>query len=92
MTDTFFEALANEGSNAAMHALRDAALESGLEHEPSPRAQPIFSEGEWELSKTLVPLTLVESDACFGLMSKVSSPRGTVYTRFCGKTKVVCDV
>jgi len=89
--DTFFEALADEGSDAAMHALRDAAFESGLEHEPSPRAQPFFSEGEWELSKTLVPLTLVEPDACFGLMPAISTPRGTVYTRFCGKSKFICD-
>jgi hypothetical protein len=90
--DTFFEALADEGSDAAMHALRDAAFESGLEHEPSPRAQPFFSEVEWELSKTLVPLTLVEPDVCFGLMSAISTPRGTVYTRFCGKSRFKCDV
>ena len=46
--DSFFEALAREGGDAAMHTLRDAAFESGLEQEPSPRAQPFFSEGEWE--------------------------------------------
>ena len=40
--DNFFEALAREGGDAAMHTLRDAAFESGLEQEPSPRAQPFF--------------------------------------------------
>ena len=90
--DTFFEALADEGSDAAMRTLREAAFEGGLEQEPSPRAQPFFSEGEWELSKTLVPLTLVESDACFGLMSALATPRGTPYTRFCGKSRDKCDI
>jgi hypothetical protein len=37
-----------------MHVLCEAAFESGLDQEPSPRAQPFFSEGEWESSKTLV--------------------------------------
>ena len=40
--DTFFEALADDGGDAAMRTLREAAFESGLEHEPSPRAQPFF--------------------------------------------------
>jgi len=87
--DTFFEALADDGGNAAMRTLREAAFESGLEHEPSPRAQPFFNEGEWESSKMLVSLTLVESDSCFGLLSGYSTPRGTSYTRFCGKR--ICD-
>jgi hypothetical protein len=89
---TFLKALADEGSDAAMRTLREAAFEGGLEQEPSPLSLPFFSEGEWELSKTLVPLTLVESDACFGLVSSLSTPRGTPYTRFCGKLKRECDV
>lgn len=88
--DTFFEdLLANESRYAAMRrSLREApAFESGLEQEePIPRAQPFFGEGEWELSMTLAPLNLVKSDdACFGLISTLSTPRNTVYTRFCGK-------
>ena len=72
---SFFEALADEGGDAAMRVLRESAFDSGLEHEPSPRAQRFFtSEGEWESSKTLVALTLVESDACFGIMPTLSSP------------------
>jgi hypothetical protein len=90
--DNFFEALAREGGDAAMHTLRDAAFESGLEQDPSPRAQPFFNEGEWEFSKTLLPLTLVESSACFGLLTKVPSPRGVTYTRFCGKPQALCDI
>ena len=89
---SFFEALADEGGDAAMRTLREAAFEGGLDQEPSPRVQPYFSEGEWELSKTLVPLTLVEPDACFGVMSSLATPRGTPYTRFCGKPKDKCDV
>jgi hypothetical protein len=62
--DVFFEALGDDGGNAAMRVLREAAFESGLDQEPSPRAQPFFSEGEWESSKTLVSLTFVEPDLC----------------------------
>ena len=84
--DTFFEALGGEdGGDSAMRVLREAAFESGLDQEPSPRAQPFFSEGEWESSKTLVSLTLVDADSCFGLLSSLSTPRGTSYTRFCGR-------
>ena len=88
--DTFFEALGDVGGDAARRIFREAAFESGLEQEPSPRAQPFFSEGEWESSKTLVSLTLVEADSCFGLLSNLSTPRGTSYTRFCGRS--VCEI
>jgi hypothetical protein len=88
----FFEALGEDGGDAAMMLLRDAAFDSGLEREPSPRAQPFFNEGEWGLSRTLVTLTLVEADACFGLMPSLSSPRGTSYTRFCGKLQSQCEI
>jgi hypothetical protein len=60
------------------------------DQEPSPRAQPFLNEGEWESSKTLVSLTFVEPDSCFGLLSSVPSPRGTSYTRFCGKC--LCEI
>ena len=72
--DTFFEALGDEGGDAAMRILWEAAFESGLEQEPSPCAQPFFSEGEWESSKTLVLLTLVAADSCFGLLSNFLTP------------------
>jgi hypothetical protein len=79
-----------------MRTLREAAFESGLEHEPSPCAQPFFSEGEWESSKMLVLLMLVESDWCFGLLSSYSTPRGTSYmTRSSSRWDLVvlnCDI
>lgn len=91
--DTFFEALSSEGGgDAAMRVLREAAFNNGLEHEPSPRAQPFFSDGEWESARTLLPLTLVESDACFGNMANLSTPRGSSYHRFCGKARSKCDI
>jgi hypothetical protein len=40
--DDFFEALADDGGDAAMRLLREAAFESGLDQEPSPRAQPFL--------------------------------------------------
>ena len=33
--DSFLEALADEGSNATMQTLREAAFEGGLEQEPT---------------------------------------------------------
>jgi hypothetical protein len=88
--DTFFEALSDEGRDAAMRVLREAAFEGGLEQGPSPCAQPFFSEGEWESSKTLVSLTHVGADACFGALSKLATPWGVSYTRFCAKTD--CEI
>jgi hypothetical protein len=75
--DTFFEALADEGSNAAMRTLQEVAFKSGLKHRPTPCAQPFFNEDEWESSKMLVLLTLVETDLCFGLLSSYLTPQGT---------------
>jgi hypothetical protein len=57
-----------------MRVLHEASFESGLDQEPSPRAQPFFSEGKWESSKILVALTLVEPGSCFGLLSSLPSP------------------
>jgi hypothetical protein len=90
--DNFFKALGKEGGDTAMALLREAAFDSGLKHKPSPWAQPFFNKGEWESSKSLVSLTLVDTDACYGLMVTLLSPRGVSYTRFCGKSGSKCEI
>ena len=75
-----------------MRTLRSAAFNSGLEHEPSPRALPFFNDGEWESSKTLLPLILVESNACFGLMPPLQVSRDLSLSRFCPKPQSGCDI
>lgn len=57
---SFFEALGRDGGPAAMQVLRGAAFESGLEQESSPRAQPFFSDGDWESARTMVTLSMID--------------------------------
>jgi len=86
---TFFEELGAGGGEFALCLLRDRVFENGIHQPPSPRAQPFFNSGEWDIERTMLHLIPVSGDdACFGVFPPLCFvARGAHYTRFCGLTR-----
>ena len=91
LSNSFFEALGEDGAEAALGVIKDAAFTSGVDEEPSPRAAAYVEGGEWD-ARTLLGLTLVDEDACFYAMPNMKDsafPSADTYSRFCGRANCV---
>jgi len=86
---TFFKELGVRGGEFALCLLRDRVFENGIRQPPSPRAQPFFDSGEWDIERTMLRLIPVSGDdACFGVFLPLCfAARGAHYTQFCSLTR-----